>query len=115
RRNKAGQSGSTLTKQFGKTAYLTCKRSISRKLKEAALAWQLDQVWPKDKILTNYLNTIYFGNGAYGIERAAQAYFGHGAAKLTTAEAALLAGIPADPSRYTPATARNAAPQRRRG
>ena len=114
RNKKVVQGGSTITQQFVKNAYLTSKRSISRKLKEAALAWQLDQVWPKDKILTNYLNTIYFGNGAYGIERAAQTYFGHGAAKLTLAEAALLAGIPSDPSLYNPATNRQAAHARRR-
>ncbi len=114
RSKKVVQGGSTITQQFVKNAYLTSKRSISRKLKEAALAWQLDQVWPKDKILTNYLNTIYFGNGAYGIERAAQTYFGHGAAKLTLAEAALLAGIPSDPSLYNPVTNRQATRARRR-
>ena len=111
---KVVQGGSTITQQFVKNAYLTSKRSISRKLKEAALSWQLDQVWSKDRILTAYLNTIYFGNGAYGIERAAQVYFGHGATKLTTAEAALLAGIPADPSRFNPVTDPKAAHQRRR-
>jgi penicillin-binding protein 1A len=114
-RNKSVvQGGSTITQQFVKNAYLTSKRSLSRKLKEAALSWQLDQVWSKDRILTAYLNTIYFGNGSYGIERAAQVYFGHGASKLTTAEAALLAGIPADPSRYNPVTDPKAAHQRRR-
>jgi penicillin-binding protein 1A len=114
RNKKVVQGGSTITQQFVKNAYLTSKRSISRKLKEAALAWQLDQVWSKDRILAAYLNTIYFGNGAYGIERAAQVYFGHGASKLTTAEAALLAGIPADPSRFNPVTDPKAAHQRRR-
>jgi penicillin-binding protein 1A len=113
RNKKVVQGGSTITQQFVKNAYLTSKRSLSRKLKEAALSWQLDQVWSKDKILTAYLNTIYFGNGAYGIERAAQVYFGHGAAKLTTPEAALLAGIPADPSRFNPITDPKAAHQRR--
>jgi penicillin-binding protein 1A len=114
RNKKVVQGGSTITQQFVKNAYLRSKRSLSRKLKEAALAWQLDQVWSKDRILTAYLNTIYFGNGAYGIERAAQVYFGHGASKLTTAEAALLAGIPADPSQYNPVTDPKAARQRRR-
>jgi penicillin-binding protein 1A len=114
RNKKVVQGGSTITQQFVKNAYLTSKRSLSRKLKEAALAWQLDQVWAKDKILTNYLNTIYFGNGAYGIERAAQIYFGHGASKLTLAEAALLAGIPSDPSLYDPVTNPQAAHARRR-
>ena len=68
-----------------RTRTSTSSRTISRKLKEAALAWQLEQVWSKDRILTAYLNTIYFGNGAYGIEQAARVYFGHGASKLTLA------------------------------
>jgi penicillin-binding protein 1A len=114
RNKQVVQGGSTITQQFVKNAYLTSKRSLSRKLKEAALAWQLDQVWRKDRILTAYLNTIYFGNGAYGIERAAQVYFGHGASNLTTAEAALLAGIPADPSRFNPVTDPRTSRQRRR-
>ena len=78
------------------------ERSIARKLKEAALAWQLEQRWSKDRILTAYLNTIYFGNGAYGIQQAALIYFGKRAADLTLPEAALLAGIPEDPSLYDP-------------
>jgi penicillin-binding protein 1A len=113
RNKKVVQGGSTITQQFVKNAYLTSKRSLSRKLKEAALAWQLDQVWTKGRILTAYLNTIYFGNGAYGIERAAQVYFGHGASKLTLAESALLAGIPSDPSLYNPVTDPKAVRQRR--
>jgi penicillin-binding protein 1A len=96
------QGGSTITQQFVKNAYLQNQRSIGRKLKEAALAWQLEQRWTKDRILTAYLNTIYYGNGAYGVQQAAQAYFHHGAQKLTLAEAALLAGIPSDPSRWDP-------------
>jgi penicillin-binding protein 1A len=114
RNKKVVQGGSTITQQFVKNAYLTSKRSISRKLKEAALAWQIDQIWSKDRILTNYLNTIYFGNGSYGIERAAQVYFGHGASKLTLPEAALLAGLPSDPSLYNPVTDPKAAQVRRR-
>src|SRR5207302_362944 len=70
--------------------------------REAALAWQLEQRRSKDWILTAYLNTIYFGNGAYGVQQAAQTYFQHGARKLTLAESALLAGIPSDPSRFDP-------------
>ena len=62
-----------------------------------ALAWQLEQRWSKDRILLAYLNTIYFGNGAYGIQQAARTYFGKGAKRLTLAEATLLAGLPADP------------------
>jgi penicillin-binding protein 1A len=96
------QGGSTITQQFIKNAYVHSAPSISRKLKEAALAWQLEQRWSKDRILTAYLNTIYFGNGAYGIQQAAQTYFHHSAKALTLPEAALLAGIPQDPSRYDP-------------
>ena len=100
--NAAVQGGSTITQQFVKNQLTGSQKSITRKLKEAALAWQLEQKWPKDKILTAYLNTIYFGNGAYGVERAARTYFGHDALKLTAPEAALLAGIPEDPSLYDP-------------
>jgi len=98
------QGGSTITQQFIKNAYVHSSPSIGRKLKEAALAWQLEQRWSKDRILTAYLNTIYFGNGAYGIQQAAQTYFHHSAQALTLPEAALLAGIPRDPTLYDPAT-----------
>jgi penicillin-binding protein 1A len=114
RNNKVVQGGSTITQQFVKNTYVKSNRTISRKLKEAALAWQLEQVWPKDRILTAYLNTIYFGNGAYGIEQAARVYFGHGASSLSLAEAALLAGIPADPSLYNPVTNPKTTHRRRR-
>ena len=101
-RGRPVQGGSTITQQFVKNTLTGNRRSIFRKLKEAALAWQLEQRWSKDRILTAYLNTIYFDNGAYGVERAARTYFGHSAAKLTLPEAALLAGIPEDPSLYDP-------------
>jgi len=104
RHKGAVQGGSTITQQFVKNELTGGARSITRKLREAALAWQLEQRWSKDKILTAYLNTIYFGNGAYGVERAARTYFGHTASKLTLPEAALLAGIPEDPSLYDPVT-----------
>ena len=107
------QGGSTITQQLVKNSCVTTARTISRKLKEAALAWQLEQHWPKLRILTAYLNTIYFGNGAYGIQRAAQTYFDTTASRLTLAQAALLAGIPADPSRYDPVTNPKAARGRR--
>ena len=107
------QGGSTITQQFVKNSCVTSKRTVSRKLKEAALAWQLEQHWSKDRILTAYLNTIYFGNGAYGIQRAAQTYFNTSAAKLTLAQAALLAGLPADPSGSDPVTNPKAARARR--
>ena len=107
------QGGSTITQQFVKNVYVRNQRSIGRKLKEAALAWQLEQQWSKEKILTEYLNTIYFGNGAYGIEQASRVYFEHSAKRLTLPEAALLAGIPADPTRYDPKTNPRAALDRR--
>ncbi|HEY7421279.1 MAG TPA: PBP1A family penicillin-binding protein [Gaiellaceae bacterium] len=96
------QGGSTITQQFVKQAYLTEEKSIGRKLVEAALAWQLERKWTKDQILTAYLNTVYFGNGAYGVQQASRVYFGHGARTLNPAEAALLAGIPQDPSLWDP-------------
>src|SRR5207248_8145844 len=96
------QGGSTTTQQFVKNAYVGRERTITRKLKEAALAWQLEQRWKKDRILTAYLNTIYFGNGAYGIQQAARAYFDKTARDLTLPEAALLAGIPEDPTLWDP-------------
>jgi penicillin-binding protein 1A len=107
------QGGSTITQQFIKNQYTQNDRTISRKLKEAALAWQLEQRWSKDRILTAYLNTIYFGNGAYGIEMAARVYFGKHAKDLDLAEAALLAGIPAAPGTYDPAANPEAARARR--
>jgi penicillin-binding protein 1A len=108
------QGGSTITQQFIKNTYVRNQRSIARKLREAALAWQLEQQWSKKRILTAYLNTIYFGNGAYGVDQAALTYFGHHAKRMTLAEAALLAGLPADPSRYDPFTNPRAARARRR-
>jgi penicillin-binding protein 1A len=97
------QGGSTITQQFIKNQYTEQERTVSRKLKEAALAWQLEQRWSKDKILTAYLNTIYFGNGAYGIEMASRVYFGKRAKELTLPQAALLAGLPANPGAFDPA------------
>jgi len=100
--NGAVQGGSTITQQFVKNAYLTSQKTIGRKLVEAALAWQLERKWSKDQILTAYLNTVYFGNQAYGVEQASRIYFGHSAAHMQPAEAALLAGIPEDPSLWDP-------------
>jgi penicillin-binding protein 1A len=104
RNQRVVEGGSTITQQFVKNTYTKDQRTIGRKLKEAALAWQLEQRWSKDRILTAYLNTIYFGNGAYGVQQAALTYFHHGADKLGWAEAALLAGIPSDPALYDPVT-----------
>ena len=107
------EGGSTITQQFVKNAYVRNERTLARKVREAALAWQLEQRWPKDRILLAYLNTIYFGNGAYGIQQAARTYFDKRAKKLTLPEAALLAGLPADPSLYDPTQHPRAAKQRR--
>ena len=108
------EGGSTITQQFVKNAYIRNERTLARKVREAALAWQLEQRWSKDRILTAYLNTIYFGNGAYGIQQASRTYFGKGARLLELHEAALLAGIPSDPARYDPVTSPNRAKERRR-
>jgi penicillin-binding protein 1A len=109
------EGGSTITQQFVKNAYIRNERSFARKVREAALAWQLEKRWKsKDRILTAYLNTIYFGNGAYGIQRASRTYFGKGAKFLNLPEAALLAGIPSDPARYDPVTNPRSARERRR-
>ena len=107
------QGGSTITQQFVKNAYLTSQKTLGRKLIEAALAWQLEQKWSKDRILTAYLNTVYFGNGAYGVEQASKIYFHHHAAQMKPAEAALLAGIPEDPSLWDPVAHPQAAKERR--
>src|SRR5919204_4873435 len=121
-RRKAAQGGSTITQQFVKNALLAqTNRSVFQKLKEAALAYQLERKWPKDKILTQYLNTVYFGEGAYGIESAARVYFGwahpgcepHCALVLGPAEAALLAGLIASPSGFNPVFNPAAALERR--
>jgi penicillin-binding protein 1A len=111
------EGGSTITQQFVKNSLVHNERSISRKLKEAALAWQLEsgpRHWSKARILTAYLNTIYLANGAYGVETASKAYFGHSAKTLSLPEAALLAGIPADPARWDPVAHPRAARERRR-
>ena len=113
RHKEVVQGGSTITQQFIKNQYTKKDRSVSRKLKEAALAWQLEQRWSKDRILTAYLNTIYFGNGAYGIEVASRVYFDKHAKDLTLAEAALLAGLPANPGGYDPVNNRRGALARR--
>jgi len=108
------EGGSTITQQFVKNAYIRNERTLARKVREAALAWQLEQTWKKDRILTAYLNTIYFGNGAYGVQQAALVYFRKSARFLDLHEAALLAGLPADPSRYDPVTSPRRAKERRR-
>ena len=96
------QGGSTITQQYAKNAFLTQERSWDRKVKEALLAIKLETVVSKDEILENYLNTIYFGRGAYGIEAAAIAYFGVPASELTVEQGAVLAAIIKSPSGLAP-------------
>lgn len=94
--------GSTITQQTAKNLYLSHERTFSRKLKELFYAFQLERRYSKDEILALYCNTIYFGEGAYGVEMAARTYFGKHARELNVAEAALLAGLPNWPSQYDP-------------
>ncbi|WP_035041341.1 penicillin-binding protein 1A [Desulfovibrio sp. X2] len=96
------QGGSTITQQVIKRLLLSSEKSYQRKLKEAILAYRLEKYLTKDEILTIYLNHIYLGAGAYGVEAAARTYFGKHVADLTLAEAAMLAGLPQAPTRYNP-------------
>ncbi|MGH2907571.1 MAG: transglycosylase domain-containing protein [Solirubrobacterales bacterium] len=119
----AHQGASTITQQFVKNALAANNnRTVMEKLREAALAYHLERKWTKDKVLTEYLNAIYFGNGAYGIEAAAETYFSkeahpgcapHCAQDLAPWEAALLAGIIASPGAYDPAVFPGRATERR--
>jgi penicillin-binding protein 1A len=108
------QGGSTITQQLVRNLYIGNERSLERKLKEACLARKLEQGHTKDWILATYLNQVYFGNHAYGVEAAAQTYFSKPAKKLKLVEAALIAGLPQAPSLYDPFE-RPAEAVRRRG
>ncbi len=96
------QGGSTITQQVTKSFLLTPERSYERKIKEAILAYRIDKVFTKDEILYLYLNEIYLGHGAYGVEAAAENYFGKHVEDLNLAECGILAGLPQAPSRYSP-------------
>jgi membrane peptidoglycan carboxypeptidase len=98
----ATQGGSTVTQQYAKNAYLTQDRSWNRKIREALLAFKLETVVSKDQILEDYLNTIYFGRGAYGIEAASIAYFGVPVAQLDVSQGAVLASIIKSPNGLAP-------------
>ncbi len=98
----ASQGGSTLTQQLAKNLFLTQERTITRKLQEMVLALWLEHKFSKAQILELYLNRVYFGSGAYGVEAAAQRYFGKSARQVTLAEAAMLAGLVQSPSRLAP-------------
>lgn len=96
------EGASTITQQLVKLTHLSGEKTIARKTNEIALALQLEKRMSKDEILAAYLNTVYFGEGAYGIESAAQIYFGKKAAMLNAGEAAMLAGLVKAPSAYSP-------------
>ena len=102
---KAGEfveGASTITQQLSKTLFLTPRKTLVRKIKEAILAFQLERRYTKDEILELYLNQVYFGSGAYGVESAAKIFFGKPVKDLSLAESALVAGMPKSPSRYSP-------------
>ena len=97
------QGGSTITQQYAKTAFLTPQRSIQRKIKEIVIAVKLEQQQSKDEILENYLNTIYFGRGSYGIQTASQVFFNEDVGQLSISQAAVLASVLNAPGYYDPA------------
>lgn len=111
---KVVQGGSTITQQLVKNLFLSADQTARRKAQEAALAWKLERRLSKTEVLELYLNRIYFGDGAYGVEAAAQTYFGHTARKLTLSEAALLAALPKAPTRLDPTNDLEAAQARSR-
>jgi penicillin-binding protein 1A len=108
------QGASTITQQTVKSLFLTPEKSISRKLKEIILAYRIEHKLTKDEILYLYLNQIYLGDGAYGVEAAARTYFAKGVSSLSLAEGALLAGLAQAPNRYSPRSHLDRAKQRQR-
>jgi penicillin-binding protein 1A len=101
-RHKGLQGGSTITQQIARTLFLSPEQTLRRKLQEAGLAFRIEHLLTKDEILELYLNRIYFGGGAYGVEAASETYFGKGAAQLSLSEAALLAALPKAPTHLAP-------------
>ena len=96
------EGGSTITQQLVRNLYIGREQTVERKLKEACLAIKLDKAWVKNRILATYMNQVYYGNLAYGIEAAAQTYFSKNASELNLPESAMLAGLPQAPSDYNP-------------
>jgi penicillin-binding protein 1A len=113
RRGRIVEGGSTITQQLTKVLFLTPDKSLERKLKEAVLALELERRYTKDRILEMYLNQVYFGHGAYGVEAASRTYFGKSVSELNVREAALLAGLPRAPTTYSPFEHGDAAKRRR--
>ncbi len=99
---RAEQGGSTITQQLARNLFLTHEKTVMRKIKEAVLAVRIEQTYTKDEILEMYLNQIYFGEGAYGLDAAAKVFFGKMAGDLTLPECALIAGLPRNPRDYSP-------------
>ncbi len=108
------QGASTLTMQLARRLFLSDERTYTRKLKEVAVAYRMDREWDKDQILELYLNEVYFGSGAYGIEDASLIYFEVSAIDLELWQAALLAGLVQAPTAYSPLTNPGAAVRRQR-
>src|SRR6266446_6307042 len=113
RRGRIVEGGSTITQQLAKVLFLTPDKSLQRKLKEAVLALELERRYSKDRILEMYLNQIYFGHGAFGVEAASRTFFGKGVSELAPAECVLLAGLPKAPTTYSPFEHPEAAMRRR--
>jgi penicillin-binding protein 1A len=113
RRGRIVEGGSTITQQLTKVLFLTPDKSLERKLKEAVLALELERRYTKDRILEMYLNQVYFGHGAYGVEAASRTYFGKSVSELNVREAALVAGLPRAPTTYSPFEHSDAAKRRR--
>lgn len=101
-KGRYAEGASTLTQQLAKTLFLTPRKTLIRKLREAILALQLEKRYTKDEILTLYLNQIYLGSGAYGVSAAARTYFSKSLQELSLSECALIAGLPKAPSRFSP-------------
>src|SRR5215470_2642416 len=113
RHHRIVEGGSTITQQLAKVLFLTPDKSLERKLKEAVLALELERRYSKDRILELYLNQIYFGQGAFGVEAASRTFFGKSVGELTLPESALLAGLPKAPATYSPFDHPDAAKRRR--
>src|SRR5690349_5274223 len=113
RRGRFAEGGSTITQQLTKVLFLTPDKSLERKLKEAVLALELERRYSKDRILEMYLNQVYFGQGAYGVEAAARTFYGKGVSELSLPECTLLAGLPKAPTTYSPFEHPEAAKRRR--
>jgi penicillin-binding protein 1A len=96
------QGASTITQQLARSLFLSSEKSFRRKFKEAILAWKMEKILSKDEILELYLNQIYFGHGAYGVQAAARTYFGKNVDQLNLAEVGYLAGVPRAPTEYSP-------------